>query len=109
MSRPAESEPDPRQGLLIRRSSSVGYIVKAEEYFSVKARSELMFEKQSERHGLASRATPARECPCPCQGPGGRGAAAWHSWEMQGKAVQGPCSRQEPLSHMALAPVQAAP
>ncbi|XP_019358650.1 PREDICTED: acetylcholine receptor subunit delta [Gavialis gangeticus] len=59
MSRPAESEPDPRQGLLIRRSSSVGYIVKAEEYFSVKARSELMFEKQSERHGLASRATPA--------------------------------------------------
>lgn len=45
----------------IRRFSSAGYIAKAEEYFSVKSRSELMFEKQSERHGLASRVTPARE------------------------------------------------
>uniref|UniRef100_A0A8C0H0Q9 Cholinergic receptor nicotinic delta subunit n=1 Tax=Chelonoidis abingdonii TaxID=106734 RepID=A0A8C0H0Q9_CHEAB len=63
MSRPAESEPDPRAGLLIRRSSSVGYMAKAEEYFAVKSRSELMFEKQSERHGLASRVTPSRERP----------------------------------------------
>ncbi|XP_020667153.3 acetylcholine receptor subunit delta [Pogona vitticeps] len=60
MSRPAVSDPDPQEGLLIRRSSSVGYIVKAEEYFTIKSRSELMFEKQSERHGLASRVTPAR-------------------------------------------------
>uniref|UniRef100_A0A8C3HS86 Cholinergic receptor nicotinic delta subunit n=1 Tax=Chrysemys picta bellii TaxID=8478 RepID=A0A8C3HS86_CHRPI len=61
MSRPAESEPDPRAGLLIRRSSSVGYMAKAEEYFAIKSRSELMFEKQSERHGLASRVTPSRD------------------------------------------------
>ncbi|XP_059678472.1 acetylcholine receptor subunit delta [Gavia stellata] len=47
----------------IRRCSSAGYIAKAEEYFSVKSRSELMFEKQSERHGLASRVTPARLAP----------------------------------------------
>nr|XP_047932713.1 acetylcholine receptor subunit delta isoform X1 [Anser cygnoides] len=47
----------------IRRCSSAGYIAKAEEYYSVKSRSELMFEKQSERHGLASRVTPARLAP----------------------------------------------
>ncbi|KAM9553146.1 acetylcholine receptor subunit delta [Salvelinus alpinus] len=58
MSRPAESESS-WEGALPRRSSSVGYIAKAEEYYSVKSRSELMFEKQSERHGLATRATPA--------------------------------------------------
>uniref|UniRef100_A0A8C0H659 Cholinergic receptor nicotinic delta subunit n=1 Tax=Chelonoidis abingdonii TaxID=106734 RepID=A0A8C0H659_CHEAB len=58
MSRPAESEPDPRAGLLIRRSSSVGYMAKAEEYFAVKSRSELMFEKQSERHGLLTISAP---------------------------------------------------
>uniref|UniRef100_A0A8C6Z7C8 Cholinergic receptor nicotinic delta subunit n=1 Tax=Nothoprocta perdicaria TaxID=30464 RepID=A0A8C6Z7C8_NOTPE len=59
MSQPAESSAGaPR----IRRCSSAGYIAKAEEYFSVKSRSELMFEKQSERHGLASRITPAW-CP----------------------------------------------
>uniref|UniRef100_A0A8C8VKN7 Cholinergic receptor nicotinic delta subunit n=1 Tax=Pelusios castaneus TaxID=367368 RepID=A0A8C8VKN7_9SAUR len=63
MSRPAESERGPHDGLLIRRSSSVGYMAKAEEYFSIKSRSELMFEKQSERHGLASRVTPARPKP----------------------------------------------
>ncbi|XP_040287019.1 acetylcholine receptor subunit delta [Bufo bufo] len=63
MSQPAEPEPDPWNGVLQRRSSSVGYIAKAEEYFSVKSRSELMFEKQSERHGLTSRATPARMNP----------------------------------------------
>ncbi|XP_075427091.1 acetylcholine receptor subunit delta isoform X2 [Ascaphus truei] len=63
MSRPAEPDPEPWSGVLLRRSSSVGYIVKAEEYFSVKSRSELMFEKQSERHGLTSRATPARVNP----------------------------------------------
>ncbi|KAM4772340.1 acetylcholine receptor subunit delta [Rhinophrynus dorsalis] len=63
MSRPAEPEPEPWSGVLLRRSSSVGYIVKAEEYFCVKSRSELMFEKQSERHGLSSRATPARVNP----------------------------------------------
>ncbi|XP_029471529.1 acetylcholine receptor subunit delta isoform X2 [Rhinatrema bivittatum] len=63
MSQPAESEPEPWDGVLLRRSSSVGYIIKAEEYLSVKSRSELMFEKQSERHGLASRVTPARMNP----------------------------------------------
>ncbi|KAH0624263.1 hypothetical protein JD844_007937 [Phrynosoma platyrhinos] len=63
MSKPDDDEPEPRDGLLIRRSSSVGYIIKAEEYFTVKSRSELMFEKQSERHGLASRITPARPNP----------------------------------------------
>ncbi|XP_060755688.1 acetylcholine receptor subunit delta isoform X2 [Neoarius graeffei] len=57
MSRPAESEPR-WDGALPRRSSSVGYIAKAEEYYSLKSRSELMFEKQSERHGLATRPTP---------------------------------------------------
>nr|XP_005997430.1 PREDICTED: acetylcholine receptor subunit delta isoform X2 [Latimeria chalumnae] len=59
MSRPAEADHIPCNGILQRRSSSVGYIVKAEEYFTVKSRSELMFEKQSERHGLATRVTPA--------------------------------------------------
>uniref|UniRef100_A0A8C0ENH1 Cholinergic receptor nicotinic delta subunit n=1 Tax=Bubo bubo TaxID=30461 RepID=A0A8C0ENH1_BUBBB len=58
MSQPAES---PVATPCIRRCSSAGYIAKAEEYFSVKSRSELMFEKQSERHGLVSRITPARE------------------------------------------------
>ncbi|KAM9436754.1 acetylcholine receptor subunit delta [Clarias gariepinus] len=57
MSRPADSEPR-WDGALQRRSSSVGYIAKAEEYYSVKSRSELMFEKQSERHGLTARPTP---------------------------------------------------
>ncbi|TWW54206.1 Acetylcholine receptor subunit delta, partial [Takifugu flavidus] len=51
MSRPAEAEPY-WDGALPRRSSSVGYIASAEEYDSVKSRSELMFEKQSGRHGL---------------------------------------------------------
>ncbi|TWW53809.1 Acetylcholine receptor subunit delta, partial [Takifugu flavidus] len=49
--RPAEAEPY-WDGALPRRSSSVGYIASAEEYDSVKSRSELMFEKQSGRHGL---------------------------------------------------------
>ncbi|NXI51902.1 ACHD protein, partial [Chloroceryle aenea] len=57
MTQPSES---PAGAPCIRRCSSAGYIAKAEEYFSVKSRSELMFEKQSERHGLASRVTPAR-------------------------------------------------
>ncbi|XP_023577978.1 acetylcholine receptor subunit delta isoform X2 [Octodon degus] len=61
MSRPAEEGPSP--GALIRRSSSLGYISKAEEYFSLKSRSDLMFEKQSERHGLARRLTTARQPP----------------------------------------------
>lgn len=58
MSRPAEAEPY-WDGALPRRSSSVGYIASAEEYYSVKSRSELMFEKQSERHGLVTRVTHA--------------------------------------------------
>uniref|UniRef100_A0A8C5U8I8 Cholinergic receptor nicotinic gamma subunit n=1 Tax=Malurus cyaneus samueli TaxID=2593467 RepID=A0A8C5U8I8_9PASS len=58
MTQPSESPPS---APCIRRCSSAGYIAKAEEYFSVKSRSELMFEKQSERHGLTSRVTPARE------------------------------------------------
>ncbi|XP_033964644.1 acetylcholine receptor subunit delta [Pseudochaenichthys georgianus] len=44
-------------GALPRRTSSVGYIASADEYYSVKSRSELMFEKQSVRHGLITRAT----------------------------------------------------
>ncbi|XP_069473641.1 acetylcholine receptor subunit delta-like [Ambystoma mexicanum] len=63
MSQPEDSAPEHWEGALQRRSSSVGYIVKAEEYFNIKSRSDLMFEKQSERHGLASRATPARLNP----------------------------------------------
>ncbi|TWW53782.1 Acetylcholine receptor subunit delta [Takifugu flavidus] len=43
MSRPAEAEPY-WDGALPWRSSSVGYIASAEEYDSVKSRSELMFE-----------------------------------------------------------------
>nr|XP_012289463.1 acetylcholine receptor subunit delta isoform X1 [Aotus nancymaae] len=58
MSRPEEDGPSP--GALVRRSSSLGYMSKAEEYFSLKSRSDLMFEKQSERHGLARRLTTAR-------------------------------------------------
>ncbi|XP_037705368.1 acetylcholine receptor subunit delta [Choloepus didactylus] len=61
MSRPAEDGPGP--GALVRRSSSLGYINKAEEYFLLKSRSDLMFEKQSERHGLARRLTTARRPP----------------------------------------------
>ncbi|XP_018616386.1 acetylcholine receptor subunit delta isoform X1 [Scleropages formosus] len=61
MSRPAESEPG-WEGAVPRRSSSVGYIAKADEYYSIKSRSELMFEKQSKRHGLSPRATPAAPC-----------------------------------------------
>uniref|UniRef100_A0A8C9L3R2 Cholinergic receptor nicotinic delta subunit n=1 Tax=Panthera tigris altaica TaxID=74533 RepID=A0A8C9L3R2_PANTA len=61
MSRPAEDGPSP--GALVRRSSSLGYISKAEEYFLLKSRSDLMFEKQSERHGLARRLTSARQPP----------------------------------------------
>nr|XP_010345500.2 acetylcholine receptor subunit delta [Saimiri boliviensis boliviensis] len=61
MSRPAEDGPSP--GALVRRSSSLGYMSKAEEYFSLKSRSDLMFEKQSERHGLARRLTTARRPP----------------------------------------------
>ncbi|XP_060717636.1 acetylcholine receptor subunit delta-like [Tachysurus vachellii] len=57
MSHPVETEPQ-WVGALPRRSSSVGYITKADEYYSVKSRSELMFEKQSERHGLTTRPTP---------------------------------------------------
>uniref|UniRef100_A0A8C2IHY6 Acetylcholine receptor subunit delta n=1 Tax=Cyprinus carpio TaxID=7962 RepID=A0A8C2IHY6_CYPCA len=57
MSRPADDKPS-LEGALPRRSSSLGYIAQAEEYYSVKSRSELMFEKQSERHGMAARPTP---------------------------------------------------
>lgn len=69
MTQPSES---PAGAPCIRRCSSAGYIAKAEEYFSVKSRSELMFEKQSERHGLTSRVTPARE-PQPLRGDTGKG------------------------------------
>ncbi|XP_074046532.1 acetylcholine receptor subunit delta-like [Macrotis lagotis] len=59
----SQPEAEPALGSQIRRSSSLGYISKAEEYFTVKSRSDLMFEKQSERHGLTSRVTPARRPP----------------------------------------------
>lgn len=58
MSRPVESEPY-WDGALQRRSSSAGYIASAEEYYSVKSRSDMMFEKQSVRHGLVTRPTHA--------------------------------------------------
>lgn len=58
MSRPADDEPT-WDNALPRRSSSLGYIAGAEEYYSIKSRSELMFEKQSERHGFAKRPTHA--------------------------------------------------
>ena len=58
MSLPAEPEVN-WDGALPRRSSSAGYIAMAEEYYCVKSRSELMFEKQSVRHGLTMRATPS--------------------------------------------------
>ncbi|XP_036410261.1 acetylcholine receptor subunit delta-like [Megalops cyprinoides] len=62
MPQPAAAPAEPGwEGALPRRSSSAGYIAKAEEYHSVKSRSELMFEKQSERHGFATRAAPAAE------------------------------------------------
>lgn len=85
MSQPAES---PAGAPCIRRCSSAGYIAKAEEYFSVKSRSELMFEKQSERHGLASRVTPAREPWILCGDTGKDG----------GVGVSGNGSPSEPIS-----------
>uniref|UniRef100_A0A674NRN5 Cholinergic receptor, nicotinic, delta (muscle) n=1 Tax=Takifugu rubripes TaxID=31033 RepID=A0A674NRN5_TAKRU len=54
-----QKHPRPVFVSLPRRSSSVGYIASAEEYDSVKSRSELMFEKQSGRHGLVTRVTHA--------------------------------------------------
>jgi len=72
MLQPAER---PAGAPCIRRCSSAGYIAKAEEYFSVKSRSELMFEKQSERHGLARRVTPARE-PWSLHGDTGKSGGA---------------------------------
>ncbi|XP_076147291.1 acetylcholine receptor subunit delta-like [Alosa pseudoharengus] len=58
MSRPADDEPK-WDGALQRRSSSVGYIAKADEYHCIKSRSDLMFERQSKRHGLETRITPS--------------------------------------------------
>ncbi|XP_062235190.1 acetylcholine receptor subunit delta-like isoform X2 [Platichthys flesus] len=58
MSHPSDEEPHWDRALP-RRSSSVGYIAAAEEYYSFKSRSELMFEKQSVRHGLTTRTTHA--------------------------------------------------
>lgn len=91
MSQPAESPAGPP---CIRRCSSAGYIAKAEEYFSVKSRSELMFEKQSERHGLASRITPARELQTH-RGDMGKGSGA---------GVSRGCSPLEPTSLSPLSP-----
>ncbi|KAM8972614.1 acetylcholine receptor subunit epsilon [Pelodytes ibericus] len=52
-----EAEETPRE----RRRSSLGIMLKAEEYVLKKPRSELMFERQRERHGMS-------------RGPGGRRA-----------------------------------
>uniref|UniRef100_A0A8B9FAG5 Cholinergic receptor nicotinic delta subunit n=1 Tax=Amazona collaria TaxID=241587 RepID=A0A8B9FAG5_9PSIT len=91
MSQPAES---PAGAPCIRRFSSAGYIAKAEEYFSVKSRSELMFEKQSERHGLASRVTPAREL----LGKGGRKNSYNEVGAMSMRGAEGaPCARCDPV------------
>ncbi|CAJ0954272.1 unnamed protein product [Ranitomeya imitator] len=46
----SDSAPDP--GPLMRRSSSLGLIIKADEYMMRKPISELMFEKQKQRDGL---------------------------------------------------------
>ena len=82
MSLPEEGGPGP--GALVRRSSSLGYISKAEEYFSLKSRSDLMFEKQSERHGLSQRLTTARGCPAAWSAVGrgrrGGGGLCTHLW-----------------------------
>lgn len=89
MSHPAEEDSGPRT--LIRRSSSLGYISKAEEYFSLKSRSDLMFEKQSERHGLARRLTTAREFWEPRSlAHAGKGA------RMGITPVADPCSQESP-------------
>lgn len=91
MTQPSES---PAGAPCIRRCSSAGYIAKAEEYFSVKSRSELMFEKQSERHGLTSRITPARE-PRPSAGTGGRAAGpGLQGWRPFGAHLTAPCHPQ---------------
>uniref|UniRef100_A0A8C0BF82 Cholinergic receptor nicotinic delta subunit n=1 Tax=Buteo japonicus TaxID=224669 RepID=A0A8C0BF82_9AVES len=87
MSQPAES---PVGTPCIRRCSSAGYIAKAEEYFSVKSRSELMFEKQSERHGLASRVTPARE-PRPFCGDMGKGGREKDNWNRVARTLDRLC------------------
>uniref|UniRef100_A0A8D2PNH7 Cholinergic receptor nicotinic gamma subunit n=1 Tax=Zosterops lateralis melanops TaxID=1220523 RepID=A0A8D2PNH7_ZOSLA len=49
MAMPEETQAPPRA---IRRRSSLGLIVKADEYMLWKARTELLFEKQKERDGL---------------------------------------------------------
>ncbi|XP_032813844.2 acetylcholine receptor subunit delta isoform X2 [Petromyzon marinus] len=59
MSQPEDSPDSGAPGLGPRRRSSLGLIATAEEYVHVKARSELMFERMSERHGLVTRRTPA--------------------------------------------------
>ncbi|XP_073479087.1 acetylcholine receptor subunit epsilon isoform X1 [Aquarana catesbeiana] len=46
---PCEEEATPKE----RRKSSLGIMLKAEEYVLKKPRSELMFERQRERHGLS--------------------------------------------------------
>ncbi|XP_072006051.1 acetylcholine receptor subunit epsilon-like isoform X2 [Engystomops pustulosus] len=46
---PCEEEETPRE----RRKSSLGIMLKAEEYVLRKPRSELMFERQRERHGMS--------------------------------------------------------
>ncbi|MEE6508921.1 hypothetical protein FKM82_023419 [Ascaphus truei] len=48
--RPGDAAPAPLT--LMRRSSSLGLMIKADEYMLRKPRSELMFEKQKERDGL---------------------------------------------------------
>ncbi|KAM4694890.1 acetylcholine receptor subunit gamma [Discoglossus pictus] len=48
--RPSDAVPPPAHP--IRRSSSLGLMMKAEEYMMRKPRSELMFERQKERDGL---------------------------------------------------------
>uniref|UniRef100_S4RK71 Cholinergic receptor, nicotinic, delta (muscle) n=1 Tax=Petromyzon marinus TaxID=7757 RepID=S4RK71_PETMA len=59
MSQPEDSPDSGAPGLGPRRRSSLGLIATAEEYVHVKARSELMLERMSERHGLVTRRTPA--------------------------------------------------
>lgn len=95
MTLPEEGGGGPGPGALVRRSSSLGYISKAEEYFSLKSRSDLMFEKQSERHGLARRLTTARGCPGTGRG-GGCGLAVGGGAGAGLSPTSGLCSQAGP-------------
>ncbi|XP_054851116.1 acetylcholine receptor subunit epsilon isoform X2 [Eublepharis macularius] len=53
---------DPWDATQVRRRSSFGIMLKAEEYILKKPRSEILFERQGQRHGLQRR--PGYQMPC---------------------------------------------